>query len=286
MQHYEEPAPAFQIYAGDRMAELAELSIEERGAWISLVFRLWREGPLPEARMERIAGAHWKTVRFLFGIHSVPNGFSARGTGEHFSLKWLEDYRAFLTEKRRKNNLNAQKGGRPKKDASPTSPVNTGEKTERFPNGNHSEDRRLKIEEEREVEREEEDRGDGVQGKNHTAPVRSKFVNPTTDPRVQECIDFLTAARNGVSPDGDPKTNQKACAALLFKVAKDYPDFDAVDTVKAAITAGLADPFHAKNVTEFGYLLRSIGKIHASYKQQTTTPHGKRSATADVLAGL
>lgn len=298
---YQEPAPAFQLYVDDRLAELVELGMAERGAWTSCVMRIWREGPLPEERLRNIAGGYWETIRFLFAIHSVPSGYAKRSEADHWSLTWLENYRVHITERRAKNFQNGQKGGRPSKKKRSTTPAIPVPETERFPKGNHpGTTRALELEPEirsTEYGVGEEDRAqDGVQGKENppvheaTTPPQTRNrrrgpVDAATDTRVAELIEHLTLARNGVSPDGSLQSNQRACAALLQKCATDYPDVDTVELIKTVITAGLADDFHRKNITEFGYLFRASGKIIESHKLRSTktTTNGKRSATTDVL---
>lgn len=289
---YAEKAPAFQFYADDRLAELSELTLTERGAWVSLVGRLWKEGPLPEERMRRIAGPSWETIRFLFAIHPVPVGYHPHADVEHWSLAWLESYRAFITIKRAKNHENGTRGGRPRKDRRSEPPVNPDEKTNRFPNGNHrgttraleTEDRRQETEDWRPKTGGEAGGQDGVQGKDRNR----RPIDAATDPRVGALIDFLVNARGGLSCDGSPKDNQSACAALLARIERDHGGADPVALIQAIITAGLKDGFHAKNITDFGYLFRNAHKIIQAHKSEInrTTTNGKRSATADVLRDI
>ena len=96
------------------------------------------------------------------------------------------------------------------------------------------------------------------------------------NPQVQAVIDHLTEAlkANDIAPslDGSEKDNRFAAANLVRKLAKDYPDFDPVDSAKRLIDFATTDAFHGRNSTNVGYLFRNVGKIAADAKAQKTNP--------------
>ena len=112
------------------------------------------------------------------------------------------------------------------------------------------------------------------------------------DPGVQGVIEHLTAALKieGIaqSLDGSEKDNRYAAKSLLDKLAKDYPEYDALECAKHLINAVVKDEFHRKNATSVRYLFNNCGKITAAararkadHKNQTTQDRDQQ--LADVL---
>lgn len=310
---FEEAAPAFQFYANDRLAELMELDMAARGAWISCVVKLWRSGPMEEIRLERIAGAdNWKTIRFLFAFYSITDGIAEGNQSDPLSLKWLEDYRVYITKKRSVNAQNGAQGGRPSKKKGIVNPSLSTTKSDGLAKANPLEStyaRKPEAEAEAEVEAvveeevEECNPQDGVQGKDPgktdypatgtnalaaeptPAPPSTKpprRPRPHIDSRVLGLIDHLKAAI-GKNLDGSLNNNEDACALLLQRFEQEAPTADPVQKLKDLIAAGVKDPFHGKNITDFGYLYRHAGKIITA---TSTAPTGRQTPTEKAAATI
>lgn len=108
------------------------------------------------------------------------------------------------------------------------------------------------------------------------------------DPEVQVVVEFFEA-QLGARLDGTVKANRQAAYSLIRKMRKDFPDHDAVVSVKALIQAAREDEFHRKNATGFEYLLRNTMKIIEAKKQRANNPkhqtdHEYRHQVAAELA--
>lgn len=101
--------PAFLFYSSDFLSGVSDLTMEERGQYITLLCTQHQKGYLTE-----------KTIRLLVGSCSVDvlNKFSKDSEGNYFNerLKIESEKRSKFTESRRNNGL---KGGRPEKDTKP-----------------------------------------------------------------------------------------------------------------------------------------------------------------------
>jgi hypothetical protein len=75
-------APAFQYYAKDHIATKASLTMEERGAWTTLVDHCWEQGgPIPISLGVRLVGEKQiESLRFLLRIE-----------GDTLTFDWMED---------------------------------------------------------------------------------------------------------------------------------------------------------------------------------------------------
>ncbi len=278
---FEEKAPAFQFFANDRLAELMELSPTARGAWVTVVCKLWRLGPMDEDRLARIAGEDWKTIRFLFGSYSLTDGLPTPGEGPLLALRWMEEYRVELSKKRAQNAANGALGGRPPRETHSSTYSNSKRKTDRLANANPNVTTSARknadadaVEEE--VEEEEENANaarsqqDGVQGKDRPRH---------TDPRVPGLLAFLRDQRNGASLDLTERENLSYGFKLLRRIEQDYPGVDHIEFIKTVIMAGTRDQFHGKNLTEMRYLFNNMNKIISAHKLSITNPskNAKRS---------
>ena len=96
-------SPAFQYYAKDHIASKASLTMEERGAWSTLVDHCWEFGaPIPMALAVRLVGEKQiESLRFLLRIE-----------GDTVTFDWLEETRAKQAERAAVNAENGKKGGR------------------------------------------------------------------------------------------------------------------------------------------------------------------------------
>lgn len=161
--------PAFLFYSAQFMQMVSDLTMEERGMFITMLCAQHQHGELKE-----------KTIRLLVGKPSddVMDKFSLteNGTMVNEWLSELMDKRRFYTESRRQN---GQKGGRPAKKSANNEEINQIETiclpydkpTNNLPvnvNVNVNKDINLK----------------GVQGENENSEISEKSQNPilaTTD---------------------------------------------------------------------------------------------------------
>lgn len=95
-------APAFMYYPKDHIATLAALTMEERGAWVTLANHCWWEGPLTIDIATRLVGEKLlQSVRFLM-----------RGRGNTVTFDWIEDARKKQAARSEVNAQNGAMGGR------------------------------------------------------------------------------------------------------------------------------------------------------------------------------
>ncbi len=96
-------SPAFQYYAKDHIASKAGLTMEERGAWSTLVDHCWENGAaIPLALAVRLVGEKQiESLRFLLRIEN-----------DTVTFDWLEETRARQAERAAVNAENGKKGGR------------------------------------------------------------------------------------------------------------------------------------------------------------------------------
>lgn len=99
-------------------------------------------------------------------------------------------------------------------------------------------------------------------------------------PDINECIEYLKHKIGAT--DGTERSNRYQCNNLLKKIEKEFPGADVVLAVKALIERGLADNFHSKNLTNFGYLFRNWVKIK-NLKNNGQQTHKER--LQDILDG-
>jgi len=113
-------APAFMYYAKDHIATLAALSLDERGAWITLVNHIWEHGgPITTDIAVRLVGKkQLESVRFLM-----------RTKGNVITFDWIEETRKKQAQRSQINSVNGSLGGRPKSRGSK-------KKSERLPVAN------------------------------------------------------------------------------------------------------------------------------------------------------
>jgi len=90
------------------------------------------------------------------------------------------------------------------------------------------------------------------------------------DPGVQAVIDHLSERlqQTGIaqSLDGTAKDNRFMASHLLRKLAKEYPNFDALDSARRLIDFATTHAFHGAKCTKVGYLYRNLGTLAAEAK--------------------
>jgi uncharacterized protein YdaU (DUF1376 family) len=129
-------APAFQYYAKDHIATKASLTMEERGAWSTLVDHCWENGaPISMSLAVRLVGEKQiESLRFLLRIE-----------GDLLTFDWMEETRAKQAERSHINATNGKLGGRGNTTAS-------RKKSERKANGKRLENEKKPFRAEDEVE--------------------------------------------------------------------------------------------------------------------------------------
>jgi len=88
------------------------------------------------------------------------------------------------------------------------------------------------------------------------------------DPEINEVFNYFKELAGSL--DGSIKANRRYAKLLLDKIKKDFPDHNAVDSVKALISRGREDKFHGKNLTGFEYLYRKMNTIINSIQKDGT----------------
>ena len=129
-------APAFQLYAQDFLTGVMDLTMEERGLYITLLCKQWSVNDtngIPKKRLRLFLGYDWENLPEMVKDKFIDNG-------DYFYNKRLLKIVLNQNEFREKQRLNGLKGGRPKtqKKAKESSSMKI-------------EDRSKKIEEEKEV---------------------------------------------------------------------------------------------------------------------------------------
>ena len=90
-------SPSFPYYAKDHITTFAQLNMEQRGAWVTLVSHIWWEGPITEEHAQRLVGEkRLQSVRFLTVDRSG-----------RITFDWIEETRK---KKRHVSDINAVNG--------------------------------------------------------------------------------------------------------------------------------------------------------------------------------
>ena len=106
-------------------------------------------------------------------------------------------------------------------------------------------------------------------------------------------VEYLEAKviENGIAKSLDsPQAKHRQYAHLLLgKVAKDYPNFDPVETVKRLIDYAVTDPKNASRCTKVAHLFYNFGTLVAEAKAKKSNPRtqtddDRKLALAERLA--
>ena len=110
-------APAFQFYPNDFLsdANVAVMSMQERGVYITLICYCWQQGSLPSSadQLARLCGTPAMSFRKLWP--AILPCFRAAASGERLTHPRLEHERKKQRAFRRRQADNGRLGGRPKK---------------------------------------------------------------------------------------------------------------------------------------------------------------------------
>lgn len=103
-------APAFQFYAQDFLTGVMDLTMVERGLYITLLARQWAifdEKGIPKKRLALLVGFEWDNLPEMIKEKFDDNG------DYFFNSRLMESFKQLKCYKE-KQRLNGQKGGRPK----------------------------------------------------------------------------------------------------------------------------------------------------------------------------
>lgn len=146
--------PSFQFYAQDFLTGVMYLTNEEIGIYIKMLAKQWTDGKIPKKRLGFLVGFDWDNLS-----EELQSKFT--DSGDYLVNERLEKEREKKSEFIKKQAENGKKGGRPKKKNNPESTEKPKEKTQTKPKPFKNEkpnetqkkpleDRRLKIEDEKE----------------------------------------------------------------------------------------------------------------------------------------
>ena len=108
-------APAFQFYAQDFLTGVMDLTMDERGLYITLLARQWAifdEKGIPKKRLALLVGFEWDNLPEMIKEKFDDNG------DYFFNSRLMESFKQLKSYKE-KQRLNGQKGGRPKTQTIP-----------------------------------------------------------------------------------------------------------------------------------------------------------------------
>ena len=203
-------APAFQLYAQDFLTGVMDLTMEERGVYITLLCKQWSVNDtngIPKKRLRLFLGYDWETLPEMVKEKFIDNG-------DYFYNKRLLQIVLDQNAFREKQRLNGLKGGRPK--------------TQKKPKKSSSmkiEDRSKKIEEEKEVV---------------VYPYKSKqFLNTWSNWKIYKAKEFKFNYR----------TLQSEQAALKKLVNESDNESHAVESIEAAMANGWKGIYPQKIIT-------------------------------------
>ena len=103
-------APAFQFYAQDFLTGVMDLTMQERGLYITLLARQWAifdQKGIPKKRLALLVGFEWDNLPEMVKEKFEDNG------DYFFNSRLMESFKQLKSYKE-KQRLNGQKGGRPK----------------------------------------------------------------------------------------------------------------------------------------------------------------------------
>lgn len=126
-------APAFQFYAQDFLTGTLDMTMEEKGIYITLLSIQWSKGEIPKERLGLLIHRDWNGVPDMVKKKFTDLGNTVINERLHLQKQKMDEFR----EKQR---LNGLKGGRPLKNKTQTKPKDKPNKSSSI------EDRSKKIE--------------------------------------------------------------------------------------------------------------------------------------------
>ena len=110
-----------------------------------------------------------------------------------------------------------------------------------------------------------------IDGMPPPAPAPKIKPGAGPNPDVQAVVEFFEEQLGG-KLDGTAQMNRWHASSLLKRLGSEFPEHDAVVSVKALIRAAREDDFHRRNATGFGYLLKHSRAIIESRKARASNP--------------
>tara|TARA_R110000751_G_scaffold99781_1_gene193339 strand:- start:67 stop:777 length:711 start_codon:yes stop_codon:yes gene_type:complete len=206
-------APAFQLYAQDFLTGVMDLTMEERGIYITLLCKQWsinNEKGIPKKRLRLFLGYDWETLPEMVKEKFIDNG-------DYFYNQRLNNTLIERIAFIKKQTFNGYKGGRPPK-------VKTQKKAKLTPSMK-IEDRSKKIEEEKEVV---------------VYPFNSKqFINTWSNWKIYKANEFKFNYR----------TLQSEQAALKKLSKESDHEAHAIESIESAMANGWKGIYPQKIIT-------------------------------------
>jgi hypothetical protein len=113
-----------------------------------------------------------------------------------------------------------------------------------------------------------------------TPPIKEKIPKIKSNWKQRmELVEYLTT-KNGVGTDGGEK-DLYMINHLANALAKKYTPDNWVSNVKNLINYGMLDPFHSKNMTNFGYIYRNWIKILKTHEEKDAGLYAKKKKEPD-----
>jgi len=206
-------SPAFQLYAQDFLTGVMDLTMEERGVYITLLCKQWslyNENGIPKKRLRLFLGYDWENLPEMVKEKFIDNG-------DYFFNERLNNVILERIAFIKKQTINGYKGGRPPKVKTQTKPKKTFSKKMK---------KKMKIEEEKEIV---------------VYPYNSKqFLNTWSNWKIYKAKEFKFNYR----------TLQSEQAALKKLVNESENESHAVESIEAAMANGWKGIYPQKIINE------------------------------------
>ena len=206
-------SPAFQLYAQDFLTGVMDLTMEERGVYITLLCKQWslyNENGIPKKRLRLFLGYDWENLPEMVKEKFIDNG-------DYFFNERLNNVILERIAFIKKQTINGYKGGRPPKVKTQTKPKKTSSMKMK---------KKMKIEDEKEIV---------------VYPYNSKqFLNTWSNWKIYKAKEFKFNYR----------TLQSEQAALKKLVNESENESHAVESIEAAMANGWKGIYPQKIINE------------------------------------
>ena len=205
-------SPAFQLYAQDFLTGVMDLTMEERGVYITLLCKQWslyNENGIPKKRLRLFLGYDWENLPEMVKNKFIDNG-------DYFFNERLNDTIIERIAFIKKQTINGYKGGRPSKVKTQTKPKKTPSIEMK---------KKIEVEEEKEVV---------------VYPYTSKeFINTWSNWKIYKAKEFKFNYR----------TLQSEQAALKKLLNESENEAHAVESIESAMANGWKGIYPQKIIT-------------------------------------
>ena len=206
-------SPAFQLYAQDFLTGVMDLTMEERGIYITLLCKQWslyNENGIPKKRLRLFLGYDWENLPEMVKEKFIDNG-------DYFFNERLNEIIIERIAFIKKQTINGYKGGRPSKVKTQTKPKITSS---------------LKMKKKMKIEEEEKEVV--------VYPYSSKeFFNSWNNWKIYKAKEFKFNYR----------TLQSEQAALKKLVNESENEVHAVESIESAMANGWKGIYPQKTIT-------------------------------------